>query len=106
LRAGRVGWDEAGGFAGVALLGPWVGHERVGGVGACGACGCSDDWCAVRTGSPVCGRAEFVVPTPGRFSSGVGTGAVSSVPAGGCAGVEPTCPETTCPFDDGCPPAG
>ena len=116
MRAGRVGWDDAGGLAGVALLGPWVGHERVvGAAGMCGADDCSDGWCAVRTGSPACGRAEFVVPTPGRCSSGFGTGAVSSDPAGGCipaAGFEPPCPFAdgcppgACPLEDGCPPTG
>ena len=63
-------------------LGPFVGQECWvdGEAGVCGA-GCADCWpvWTVRTGSPACGRAEFVVPTPGRGSVGAGTGTVSSM---------------------------
>ena len=92
LRGGRVGvgWDELVLELG-DVLGPLVGQECwvVGAVGEAGVCGawCGDCWpdCTVRTGSPGCGRAEFVVPTPGRPSFWVGTGTVSSVGAGGFA---------------------
>ena len=63
------------------LLGPLVGHE-CGEVGVAGVCGAGCDG-TVRTGSPDCGRAELVVPAPGRPSVGAGTGTVSSVGAGG-----------------------
>jgi len=75
------------------LLGPLVGQEccvpgPVGEAGVCGAvCGDCCPVCTVRTGSPACGRAEFVVPTPERGSVGAGTGIASSVGAGGFAGV-------------------
>jgi hypothetical protein len=74
-----------------AVLGPLVGQECwvPGAVGEAGVCGadCGDDCpgCTVRTGSPACGRAELVVPAPGRPSVGAGTGTVSSVGTGGFA---------------------
>lgn len=65
------------------LLGPLVGQE-------CGLLGDAGVLWTVRTGSPACGRAEFVVP--GRGSVGAGTGTVSSVGADeGTGGVEPCC---------------
>lgn len=58
----------------VALLGPLVGQECWV-DGEAGVCGEFPDW-TVRTPSPACGRAEFVVPVRG--SVGAGTGTVSS----------------------------
>lgn len=54
------------------LLGPLVGHE-CGEVGVAGVCGADCDG-TVRTGSPPCGRAELVVPAPGRPSVGAAPG--------------------------------
>jgi len=67
------------------LLGPCVGQDCVGRRGGRRR-RLVTGWCAVRTGSPACGRAEWVVPEPGRPWSVFGTGTVSSVgvPAGGC----------------------
>jgi hypothetical protein len=83
-------------------LGPWVGQEcwvagAVGEAGVCGA-GCADCWpdWTVRTGSPACGRAELVVPAPGRPSVDAGTGTVSSVGIGGFV----NCPDPAWPFED------
>ena len=85
--SGLRGWRCGGGWwvAG-ELLGPVVGQECWvgGGEAGVGGCGLADGWCAVRTGSPACGRAEWVVPVPARPWSVFGTGTVSSVgvPAG------------------------
>jgi hypothetical protein len=79
LRGCRCG---AGGWAAGELDGPCDGQLCVGdwdGAGLWGAGGWFDGWCAVRTGSPCCGRAEWVVPAPGRPSPVFGTGTVSSV---------------------------
>ena len=105
LRGGRVGVEPVDGVEPelappFELLGPLVGQEcwvvgAVGEAGVCGAgcCDCWPDW-TVRTGSPDCGRAELVVPAPGRPSVGAGTGTVSSVGTGGFVNPD-------WPFEDG-----
>jgi hypothetical protein len=66
-------------------------------VGVAGVCGAGCGVCGtVRTGSPDCGRAECVVPAPGRPSVGAGTGTVSSAGVGGTGG---------CAFGADCPGA-
>jgi hypothetical protein len=114
LRTGRLGAgcdepDDGVPEAG-ELLGPLTGQEcgDVDVAGVCGAGGADcEPGCTVRTGSPACGRAELVVPPPGRPSVGAGTGAVSSVAEGG-TGAAPDCPfedpwGAPCPVTAGCP---
>lgn len=75
LRGWRCGpgWDD--GAVDGEFDGPVVGHECcvgedwagdgvdwAGEAGVCGTGGWLDGWWAVRTGSPACGRAEWVVP--------------------------------------------